>query len=102
MLKLQEHIAAASNHDWLSTFSWLQSHASLDTQELYLNIVLECYPEISAQYDNFAGRAQPEISLQGWSVGACAEFIAEHYDWALAFDFTESDNQNYFWYRSSP
>ena len=99
LLKLQEHIAAAS--DWLSIFRWLQSRASLDTQELYLNIVLECYPEIAAQYDNFAGRAQPEISLQGWSVGACAELIAEHYQWALTIDFTTDDNKNYFWYRSS-
>ena len=103
LVELQEHIAAASDHEdlWLSTFCWLQSHASLDTQELYLNIVLECYPEIGAQYDNFEGGTEPEINLQGWSVGACADLIAEHYPWALAIDFTKYRNKNYFWYRSS-
>ena len=105
LLELQEHIADAEASEdtyfWLSTFSWLQSRASLDAQELYLNMVLECYPEIGAQHDNFIGPAATETSLSGWSVGACAEFIREHYGWALAIDFSNASNSNYFWYRSS-
>ena len=86
---------------WPRLWQWLQQHASNDAQELCLNMLLECYPEISAKYANFRGGHQYTGGCQQLRVADLVKILARDYRWALEVDFKQQSSTKYFWYRSS-
>ncbi len=95
-------------------WQWLQNH-NPETQELFLNIFLESYPEISQKYDKFPFviKEQDRLTAPEWdapinerrikeplSCKSIAHLIEKNYAWAVKIDFTKPQNQYIFWYRS--
>ena len=93
---LQKDLAALSS--WLDVLKFAQS-LSLESQELINSALLETHPQISDQYqypcvqEQLTGQPQMRLS-------ELKRLFEQHYDWALAIDFSQADANYFFWYRS--
>ena len=94
-----------TNHkDSFKTWSELSEYAvlnwSLETQELLHSIAIEVYPELVIALENQCAvvpniELMPEMSLQ-----RLRELIETRYDWSLKIDFSDTETNSAFWYRS--
>lgn len=84
--------------DWL--FRQAAEGCSVEGQELLLSLLLEPYGDLVDELGegleaNFDQPLDPTMTT-----GALRRLIAEHYDWALAHDFSRPDETHHFWYYS--
>jgi len=87
--------------DWSQVTTHAAENYGVETQELLNAILTELYPEhvldledrlnVTEHYDMVPQMKLSELKLQ----------IEEHYDWALALDFTPQSSLGTFWYRSA-
>ena len=85
---------------WQELTEWSYRALSLEAQELINTLLLELYPAIVEPFENRMGVTErleltPEMPLV-----RLKQLIETHYDWALAYDFDDSENRYWFWYRS--
>ncbi|WP_375139529.1 hypothetical protein [Pseudomonas capeferrum] len=91
----------ASDDLWSSLLAWSEAHAGMGCQELLVSLLLELYPEQVTPLADQMG------VLENWQLDAqmpldeLRELIEQHYDWALAYDFSDTDAEHFFWYRSA-
>ena len=71
-----------------------------ETQELFLNILLESHPEISQKHDKFVCEPSPTSDIISVKIKKVIQEIEMHYSWAIKIDFSKPQNQHIFWYRS--
>lgn len=86
--------------DWNTIISWSEAHCSLQGQEMLVSLLLELFPELVEDLENYlvtndALDIEPLMSLQ-----ALQQVIEQRYDWALRYDFNQPQSLAYFWYRS--
>lgn len=93
---------AATNtlDNWDSLISFSEQHCSLQGQEMLVSVLLELYPDLVDELDNFlvvdeSLDLDPLMSLQ-----SLIDLIKQRYDWALCYDFSNPQASEVFWYRS--
>ena len=85
---------------WDKLLEWSEAHCSLQGQELLVSILLELYPELVDDLEDYYS-AEEFLDLDPlMPVAELQRVIEQRYDWALAIDFTQSGAKETFWYRS--
>lgn len=87
-----------------STWGQVLSHYSEDKQfesaELFNSILLELFPELS---DDLCGEMGDDERYQlnaGMTLSEMKAIIEARYTWTLAYDFTDPEQNHWFWYSS--
>ncbi|WP_281545571.1 hypothetical protein [Grimontia sp. SpTr1] len=84
---------------WVDAISTAEKY-SFETQEILVTCLLETFPDI---VDPFCNEMNADESLSltpGIKVSTMISLLETRYRWALEIDFSEADNQYWFWYRS--
>lgn len=89
-----------TNYPWKLFSDWVFQNNSIECNELAVSIMLELYPKLINELEDFGVFAEPEEMNPGESLGQMRERIQNKYDWALEFDFEDPDSEHFFWYTS--
>lgn len=86
--------------NYTSLVAYVDAHMSLETQEMVNSCLMEVYPELVDDFEQYSCvdehyQIQPAMSLQDLQ-----SLIESRYDWALSIDFGQRAANHYFWYRS--
>lgn len=93
-------LAREGVQDWNSLISWSEENCSLQGQELLISIMLELYPELVNELEDYCA-AEEFLDLDPlMPVQQLKEVIEQRYDWALNLDFGADGAREIFWYRS--
>lgn len=85
---------------WKQLSDHARSTWSLETQEMVHSLIIELYPEQVDELERHMGAAEQHDLIPDMTLERLCEQIEVHYDWALAYDFSDQDAQYWFWYRS--
>jgi len=99
LTKLAQHIQQGFS-GWDSLLGWSELHCSLQGQEMLVSLMLELYPELVDELENYLvvddlldlDPLMPLKELQA--------IIQQRYAWALSYDFSSPQALQHFWYRS--
>lgn len=85
---------------WDSLITWSEEHCSLQGQELLVSVILELYPELVDDLEDYQAAEEfmdldPLMPLE-----QLKEQIETCYGWALDIDFSAPGAKDIFWYRS--
>ncbi|NVK44307.1 MAG: hypothetical protein HWE39_23985 [Oceanospirillaceae bacterium] len=90
----------ASLESWDQLLHWSEQHCSLQGQELLVSILLELYPELVEDLEDYMG-AEEYLDLDPlMPVRELQQVIEQRYDWTLQIDFGADGARETFWYRS--
>jgi len=93
-------LAREGVEDWNSLINWSEANCSLQGQELLVSILLELYPELVNELEDYCA-AEEFLDLDPlMPVQQLKEVIEQRYDWALNLDFGADGAREIFWYRS--
>ena len=99
-LELMQAQTADGIESWDALLTWSESHCSLQGQELLVSILLELYPELVDDLEDYFS-AEEYLDLDPlMPVKVLQQVIEQRYAWALAIDFTQTGAKETFWYRS--
>ncbi len=85
---------------WDQLLHWSEQHCSLQGQELLVSVMLELYPELVDDLEDYYD-AEEFLDLDPlMPVAELKAVIEQRYDWALAIDFSADGARETFWYRS--
>ncbi len=95
-----KHHTSSSFKDWSSLLQWSQENCSLQGQEMLVSIMLELYPGLVDELEEFHNAGEhldldPLMPLQ-----TLKQVIETRYDWALTIDFNAEGARETCWYRS--
>lgn len=97
--QLQQHCSEGVS-DWDSLLRWSEQHCSLQGQEMLVSILLELYPELVNELEDYHC-AEEFLDLDPvMPVSELKSVIEQRYRWALDYDFSEEGSRDIFWYRS--
>lgn len=85
---------------WRSFFEWVNENTSTECQELAVSIVLELYPELVNELDQYTALQEIDELYPQQTVQELKEYIENRYQWVLEFDFGDPHSQYLFWYFS--
>lgn len=86
--------------DWNTLIEWSEKECSLQGQELLISIMLELYPELVDDLDDYQA-AEEFLDLDPlMPVQTLKSVIEDRYGWALDIDFGADGAKEIFWYRS--
>lgn len=74
---------------------------SLQTQELLNSLLLELYPGTVNSLEDDMSVDAPAALDSSMSLAGLKALIEARYDWALAYDFADAAEQQFFWYRAA-
>ncbi|UTW02660.1 hypothetical protein KDX31_15075 [Amphritea atlantica] len=85
---------------WDTLLKWSEQHCSLQGQEMLVSILLELYPELVDELEDYHTAEEfldldPVMPLQ-----QLKQVIEDRYQWALSYDFDTEGAKDTFWYRS--
>lgn len=85
---------------WDELLNWSEANCSLQGQELLVSVLLELYPELVDDLEDYYS-AEEFLDLDPlMKVNELKSVIEHRYAWALNIDFSESGAKETFWYRS--
>jgi len=90
----------AYNSSWAELQSLLAQNYSMETQELFNSILIECYPSLVDWLEDYMAAAEEWATSPQSSLEELCRTIETNYNWALAYDFEAPGEQRYFWFRS--
>ncbi len=73
---------------------------SFEAQEVLISSVLELFPKLVDEHENYMRVDEQPLELSGVTISALKEKIKSHYSWALNFDFSQKRSNYWFWYVS--
>ena len=86
--------------NWDTLLKWSEENCSLQGQELLVSVMLELYPELVDDVEDYTC-AEEFLDLDPlMPVQQLKEVIETRYDWALEIDFGADGAREIFWYRS--
>ena len=86
--------------DWNQIIHFSEENCSLQGQEMLVSVLLELYPELVDELENFHCTDE-FLDLDPLMPAATLKEIMEtRYDWALAIDFKAPGAKETYWYRS--
>ncbi|ALS32477.1 hypothetical protein PTRA_a1231 [Pseudoalteromonas translucida KMM 520] len=99
MQKLKALVTGGFN-SWDELIAYSEQHCSLQGQEMLVSIMLEIYPDLVDELEDFHCSDEfldldPLMPLQQLKA-----VIEQRYDWALAIDFDAEGAKETYWYRS--
>ena len=77
------------------------AQGSEELQELVNSLMIELYGELVDDLVDTMRDVERPVFDPTQSLQQLRSLIEQHYDWALAVDFTRSESQHFFWYRSA-
>ncbi|MGF1754871.1 hypothetical protein L4C33_14905 [Vibrio makurazakiensis] len=86
-------------HTWHDLIDNAQ-HMSLEAQEILTSCLMELYPELVDGYQDKMNCSETLSLPSGKKVQDLLVVLEENYRWAISTDFTKSENNYWFWYRS--
>ncbi|PKH86532.1 hypothetical protein [Colwellia sp. Bg11-28] len=85
---------------WNELVEYSEQHCSLQGQEMLVSCMLEIYPELVDELEDFHS-AEEFLDLDPlMPAGQLRDIIEKRYDWALAIDFDAEGARETYWYRS--
>lgn len=85
---------------WNQLVEYSEQHCSLQGQEMLVSCMLEIYPELVDELEDFHS-AEEFLDLDPlMPAGKLKDIIEKRYDWALAIDFDAEGARETYWYRS--
>ncbi|MFT6139489.1 MAG: hypothetical protein ACJAXN_000679 [Psychromonas sp.] len=75
-------------------------HLSLETQEILAACLMELYPELVDVYQEQMNCDETLSLPSGKKIQDLLLILEKNYRWAINTDFTQPENQYWFWYRS--
>ncbi len=85
---------------WNELVEYSEQHCSLQGQEMLVSCMLEIYPELVDELEDFH-RAEEFLDLDPlMPVVQLRDIIKNRYDWVLAIDFDAEGARETYWYRS--
>ncbi|MBY4675393.1 hypothetical protein [Marinobacterium arenosum] len=99
LVKLKTHTEDGIGN-WDNLLKWSEQHCSLQGQEMLVSILLELYPELVDDLEDYHDAEEfldldPLMPLQQLKA-----VIEQRYGWALTTDFEAEGARETFWYRS--
>ena len=94
-------VSYSQNHlNYAELVEYVEANMSLETQEMTNSCLMEVYPELVDDFEQYACvdehyQIQPAMSSKDLQA-----LIENQYDWALDIDFNQAEANHYFWYRS--
>lgn len=73
---------------------------SFESQEVFLACLLECYPYLVDPLEQEMNADEVLAIPRGTSIHHMLEVLKTRYRWAVDIDFSQEENQYWFWYRS--
>lgn len=99
-LDLLKQQVANGFDSWNELVEWSEQNCSLQGQELLVSVMLELYPELTDDLDDYYS-AEEFLDLDPlMPVSQLKEVIESRYAWALNIDFGAEGAREIFWYRS--
>ncbi|MDE8604384.1 hypothetical protein M3I01_016065 [Marinomonas sp. RSW2] len=99
LLSMQEQTAQGVV-SWEVLLTWTESHCSLQGQELLVSVLLELYPELVDDLEDYYCEEEFLDLDPLMPVKQLQQVIEQRYAWALSIDFSEPGTKETFWYRS--
>ena len=85
---------------WNELLAWSEQHCSLQGQEMLVSVLLELYPELVEDLDDYQA-AEEFMDLDPlMPLDTLKNLIETRYRWALDIDFSAEGAKDIFWYRS--
>jgi len=92
--------ASAGLQSWDNLLQWSQDNCSLQGQEMLVSVLLELYPELVNELEDYCA-AEEFLDLDPlMPVKTLKQVIETRYKWALDIDFGAEGAREIFWYRS--
>jgi len=85
---------------WDALYRRAKGAVSIEGQELLVSLLLEPYPELINELGEALQVDREEAFDPSMTVAEMRAIIDRHYDWALAVDFGDPRESQYFWYYS--
>ncbi|MDB2356482.1 hypothetical protein N9V89_04590 [Pseudoalteromonas sp.] len=99
MSKLIEQVVTNFT-SWNELIAFSEQHCSLQSQEILVSVMLELYPELVDDLEDFHC-ADENLDLDPlMPLHQLKAVIERRYDWALAIDFDAEGARETYWYRS--
>lgn len=99
MNALKQRVADTFDN-WNELLCWSETHCSLQGQEMLVSMMLELYPELVDDLENYHN-VEEALDLDPlMPVQQLKGIIEQRYEWALAIDFNAEGTREIFWYRS--
>ncbi|WP_064436014.1 hypothetical protein [Pseudoalteromonas neustonica] len=99
MNKLTEQVVTNFT-SWNELIAFSEQHCSLQSQEIFVSVMLELYPELVDDLEDFHC-ADENLDLDPlMPLHQLKAVIERRYDWALAIDFDAEGARETYWYRS--
>lgn len=76
------------------------SDMSLEAQEIVLSCLMEVHPELVDSFEEQMNCSETLSLPSGKKVQDLITILENSYQWAITTDFTQSENNYWFWYRS--
>ena len=87
-------------HHWQHLVDRVQERFSLETQELVNSALMEVHTEQITEQEGFPIVEEHYCLQPEMLVSEFKSLLNQHYRWALEIDFTEPNQNHYFWYAS--
>lgn len=88
-----------SSRQWRELFVQT-GHMSLEAQEILLSCLMELYPEVVDTFEDQMNCDETLSLPSGKKVQDLLQLLEQKYRWAIRTDFSQPENNYWFWYRS--
>ncbi len=85
---------------WDHLFRQVETHCSLEAQELLVSIFLETYAREVSDLDRTMASNEIEKTIPSMRLHELRSVLERDYQWALDIDFSTEEARHYFWYYS--
>jgi len=87
---------------WQALYDWAEQQLTVEGQELLVTLIIEPHGELVDDLaEQMAADEEPFFVIDGaMTVAKLRQLIEQHYQWALAIDFKQTEQQARFWYVS--
>ncbi|MEZ5593498.1 MAG: hypothetical protein R3F53_23435 [Gammaproteobacteria bacterium] len=98
--QMNEDGLLTGSYPWQRLQALAAAQYSEEMQELLHSLMIEPYGELVDELADTMADPEMPVFNPALQLAALCTLIEQHYDWALALDFTQPDAQHFFWYRS--
>ena len=89
------------DYGWNKLFSWSVNNLSIETQEFVYSMIIECYPTLVDEVENYSYVSESFTISAGMSLLELRRVIEKVYKWAFSYDFDTQSSTARFWYSSA-
>lgn len=87
-------------YPWRKLTLTAKKRIGIETQELLHSLLMELYPELLLDLEDQTTIEERYDLIPDMKIGGLKQVIQTRYDWVFQYDFSDPDENKYFWYRS--